>query len=91
MGGRRGVTEKGGKRKGQRWRGETGGRRRNGKQAGAEAGYQRSRAEKAARLLCRMESRYRTRKIVRRHAPDNTSDRRLPALAMMTVVPSRMG
>ena len=56
--------------------------------AGGGAGYQRSRAEKAARLLCRMKSRYRTRKIVRRHAPDNTSDRRLPALAMMTVVPS---
>lgn len=67
--------------------GETGGRAL----AGGGAGYQRSRAEKAARLLCRMESRYRTRKIVRRHAPDNTSDRRLPALAMMTVVPSRMG
>ena len=67
--------------------GETGGRAL----AGGGAGYHRSRAEKAARLLCRMESRYRTRKIVRRHAPDNTSDRRLPALAMMTVVPSRMG
>lgn len=66
---------------------QTGGSRR----AGAQAGYKRSRAKKAARLLCRMESRYRTRKIVRRHAPDNTSDRRLPALAMMTVVPSRMG
>ena len=78
MGGRRGGPEKG----------ET---ERAGGAGGGAQGMQKSRAEKTARLLCRMESRYRTRKIVRRHAPDNTSDRRLPALAMMTVVPSRMG